>query len=244
MKKIIVFLLIVFGAIVSFAQDEIHELEGIKVVAPRFKGPALAVSHSYLKESSLKEYLVDNIQYPEESKMWDKEGIEVVHFTVTPQAEITDVIVVNSVSPEIDEEVLRVLESTNKMWSPGLKNGQLVSMEREISIVFCLNGVAKNSKDFLSMAKPNFDKGNKKFFIAKNNKSALRSYNKAIRTYPNDKSMLMARGMCRYELGDNNGAYQDWNRIRTLGGIESSEFLNNFVSYKGYNDLLKLLASK
>lgn len=247
MKKIIIVLLFVFGAIVAFGQDEkeyIHELEGVKVIAPKFTGPSVTISHKHLRDSSLKEYLLNNIQYPEESKMWDKEGIEVVHFTVTPLGEIADVSIINSVSPEIDKEVLRVLNTTNKMWSPGLKNGELVSMEKEISIIFCLNGKAQSSKDFLALAKPIFDKGNKKFFVAKNNRSALKHYNKAVRYYPNDKSALLARGMCRYELGDNNGAYQDWNRIRTLGGIESDEYLKSFFSFKGYNDMIKLLARK
>lgn len=242
MKKIISVLLFVFGVIVSFAQDEIHELEGIKVVAPKFKGPSPALAHSHLKESSLSEYLTENIQYPEVSAKWNKEGIEVVHFTVTRQGEITAVTIINSVSPEIDKEVLRVLNSTNKMWSPGLKNGQLVGMEKEVSIVFSLDG--KRSKDFLAQAKPVFVKGNKKFFMAKNCKSALRSYNYAISCYPNDKSMLLARGMCRYELGDKNGAYQDWNRIRTLGGVESDEFLKTFASFKGYNDVVNLLLAE
>ncbi len=244
MKKLISVLLFLFGAIFAFAQDDVHELEGIKVTAPKFNGPSMLVAHNQLKESSLRQYLLSNIQYPEESKMWDKEGIEVVHFTVTPQGKIEDIVVINSVSPEIDREVMRVFETTNKMWSPGLKNGELVSMEKEVSIVFCLDGKSKSSKDFLALAKPNFDKGNKKFFIAKNNKSALRSYNKAICCYPNDKSMLLARGMCRYELGDNEGAYTDWNRIRTLGGIESDEFLKRFVSFKGYNDVVNLLWAK
>lgn len=185
-----------------------------------------------------------NIQYPDESKMWDKEGIEVVHFTVTPRGELEDIAVINSVSPEIDREVIRVLETTNKMWNPGLKNGVLVSMEREVSIVFSLDRQPKSSKDFLAQAKPIFDRGNKKFFIAKNNKSALRAYNKAISVYPNDKSMLLARGMCRYELGDNEGAYKDWNRIRILGGVESEEFLKSFASFKGYNDVVNLLLAK
>lgn len=241
MKKIISILLFLFGALFTFAQDERHELEGIKVVAPKFAGPKVSVANTYLKESSLRQYLMSNIRYPEESKMWGNEGIEVVHFTVTPKGEISDVIIVNSVSPEIDKEVLRVLSTTNRMWSPGLKNGELVSMEKEVSIVFCMNDRAKSSKDFLALAKPNFDRGNKKFFVAKNNKSALRLYNKAIRCYPNDKSMLLARGMCLYELGDNDGAFRDWNRIRTLGGIESDEFLKSFASYKGYNEVVDLL---
>jgi TonB family C-terminal domain len=247
MKKIISVLLFLFVAIVTFGQDEkeyYYQIEGVKVIAPKFKGPKLLVNNGNLRETSLRQYLTNNIQYPEEAKMWDKEGIEVVHFTVTSKGDIADINIINSVSPEVDKEVVRVLETTGKMWSPGLKNGELVDMEREVSIVFCLNGKVKGSKDFLSMAKPNFDRANKKFFVAKDNKSALRCYNKAIRCYPNDKSMLLARGMCRYELGDNEGAFKDWNRIRTLGGVESDEFLKSFVSFKGYNEMINLLARK
>jgi len=253
MKKIIIILLFVMGAIVTFGQEKkeyLDEIRGIKVTAPKFTGtivlPKITTTRTENELSPLKDYLLKNIQYPEECKEWKLEGTEVVQFVVTPEGNVTDFNIINSVSKEIDNEVIRALKTTNKMWEPGRNNETPVAMEKEISIAFSfsLDGTPVNTTDFFILAKKYFDIGSKKFFITGNNKSALRYYNKAIQYLPNDKAILVTRGMCRYELGDNNGAFQDWNRVKTLGGSEGDVYLNNLLSFKGYNDLINLLVKK
>ncbi len=247
MKKIISVLLFLFGAIFSFAQDNIHELEGIKVTAPKFTGQQVLPKMTNENElSTLNNYLIKNIQFPEESTKWGKEGTEVVQFVVTPEGEVTGFKIINSVSKEIDEEVIRVLKTTNRMWKPGMNNETPVAMEKEVFIAFNIStdGNPDNTTNFVSLAKKNFDMGNKKFFIKKSNKSALVYYDKAIQYLPNDKAILVTRGMCRYELGDNKGAFQDWNRVKTLGGSEGDAYLQNLLSFKGYNDMINQLVKK
>jgi hypothetical protein len=70
----------------------------------------------------------------------------------------------------------------------------------------------------------------------------MKFYTWGINYLPYDKSLLLMRGMCRYELGDNEGAKEDWNRMTNLGGnIDMSEFTAQIAEMKGYEDLKGIL---
>jgi TonB family protein len=187
------------------------------------------------------------IQYPEISKDSHIEGTEVVQFVITTKGEVTDFKIINSLSPEIDEEVLRVLKTTNKMWRPGLNEGKPVAMGKEIAIIFKDNFFNENPvyvTHFVDQAKKFFNVGNKQLYVKKNSKKALKFYNRAVCYLPKDKALLVTRGMCRFELGDEKGACQDWNRIKSLGGFESDAYLNNFCEMKGYKEMVSTLQGK
>jgi TonB family protein len=247
MKRIFIFLLCLAASVITFGQEKmqyVNEIKGETVQPSSFTGAK--ESETFLnKESttSLNQFLQQHIEYPERSKKMFQEGTEVIQFVVTARGEVTDFKVINSVSPEIDQEVIRVLKTTNNMWKPGIYDGDPIAVVKELSIAFNIsqNDNPDNTTDFLVQAKRNFDTGNKKFFIKDSNKSALRYYDKAMQYLPNDKALLVTRGMCRYELGDKNGACQDWNRIKTLGGVESDAYLNNFCEFKGYADMISTL---
>jgi len=253
MKRLVIFLLCLTTSVITFGQEKkeyLNELREVKVTAPNFTGqkvlPKITTTTTEDELSPLKDYLLNNIQYPEQSKKMGKEGTEVVQFVVTPEGELTDFNIINSVSKEIDAEVVRVLKTTNQMWNPGMNNETPVAMEKEVSIAFKISTDDNlvNPTDFFLQAKRNFDNGSKKFFIKENNKSALRYYDKAMQYLPNDKAILLSRGMCRYELGDKNGACQDWNRIKTLGGIDGNVYLDNFCEFKGYADMISIFQEK
>jgi len=249
MKRIIMFLLCITISAISFGQEKkkyANEIEGVRVSPPKFIGseklPAMLNTEKF---ASLGEFMSMYIQYPQKSKERFQEGTEVIQFVVSTTGELSDFKIVNSISPEIDAEVVRVLKKTDKMWNPGCNNEIPVVMEKEFSIAFKIaNGQSDNTTNFTSKAQSYFKKGNKRFFIKDNNKSALRYYDKAAQYLPNDKALLVTRGMCRYELGDNAGACQDWNRIKTLGGLEGDAYLNNFCNYKGYADMISTLQEK
>jgi len=247
MKRIIMLLLCLTISVITFGQEKkeyLDEIRGIKVTAPKFTGQKVLPKITYENESNpLYDYLLTNIQYPEESKKLWIEGTEVVQFVVTPKGDVTDFNIINSLSPEIDNEVIRVLKTTNQMWKPGMNNDDLVAMEKEVSIVFNIkqNDNSVSAENFEIEAKKNFVIGNKKFFIKGHNKSALKYYDKAMQYLPNDKAILLARGVCRYELGDKNGACKDWTRIKALGGVESDDQLKNFCEFKGYPDMISIV---
>ena len=86
---------------------------------------------------SLNDYLSDRIAHPSQfSKRKKTEGTEVIQFDVTPEGELSQFRVINSVSPEIDEHVISVLKTTSGFWTPGENNGEPATMTREISVVF------------------------------------------------------------------------------------------------------------
>lgn len=248
MKRAVVFILFMIISVITFGQEKKQysdEIKGVTVSPPRFTGNEELKTNINEKEiSSLNAYLAKHFEYPENSIALHEEGTEVVQFVVTPKGELTDFNVINSVSPEIDKEVLRVLKSTNRMWKPGSNNGEPVAMEKEISMAIKFKGIHEKIdyiNDFVELAQQYFVKGNKKMILKKDSKSALKYYDYAMRYVPNDKALLITRGMCRYEVGDNNGACEDWNRFKTLGGMECDTYLDNFCNYKGYSAMISTL---
>lgn len=239
MKSVFVILLLMLASVITFSQ------ETKRVPLPEYviTAPELMVTIHGNGSGYLNDYLMANIQYPANSILWNEEGVEVVKFVVTPIGEITDLAVINSVSKEIDNEVFRVLKTTSGKWRPSLENGKPVAREKEVSITFTTDG--ENPSDrFLKMAKREFVAGNKKFYIKENYKSALYFYDRAVCYMPNDKSALLTRGMCKYQLGDKKGACNDWNRVKALGGMESDSFLNSFCGMDGYAEMVEQVVVK
>lgn len=263
MKRVIFIIIGLLLSVLTIAQEKKQqsiELEGVNVYPPVFQGTEqLRIALQEEEATSLNNYMKTHIVYPEKSKKWLKEGTEVVAFSITEKGEVADFQVINSVSPEIDEEVIRVLKTTSRMWNPGLNNGKPISMEKEVSVVFNIGSDPSNAEqfDFDIVAKRYFKKGNKKLFFKQDTKAALKNFDKAICYLPNDKCLLISRGMCRYELGDTEGACTDFNRIKTLGGTATAEdengnpkktvedeYLENFCGFKGYADLVDILKEK
>ncbi|MFY9151723.1 MAG: energy transducer TonB [Prolixibacteraceae bacterium] len=264
MKRISFIIIGLLICVLTFAQekkdkklDYADEIEGVNVTPPIFMGAErLRMTLQDEEFTSLNDYMKSQIVYPEKSKKWLDEGTEVIAFTVSEKGEVSNFQVINSVSPEIDEEVIRVIKTTDRMWNPGSNNGTPIAMEKEVSVVFNI-GIDLAQADqvaFDSVAKRYFKKGNKKLFFKQDTRAALKNYDKAICYLPNDKCLLISRGMCRYELGDTHGACTDWNRIKTLGGSSvnydaagnrtnsvEDDYLQNFCGFKGYAELKSIL---
>lgn len=203
---------------------------------PKFTG----IERTIIEKSdfeTIENYLKRNIQPIIEPLEILDEGTEVVQFVVNPSGELTDFKVINSVNPIYDEEVIRALLTTKGMWLPGLNNDQMVPMEKEVSIVFKL----ENTPDFTSRAKWYYKKAGKMLYLKENPKMALKNFNQGILLLPKEKCLLMGRGLAKYELGDEAGACQDWNRIKSLGGFEGDAYLDNYCDMKGFAEMIKIL---
>lgn len=85
-----------------------------------------------------REYLAQNIVYPEEAKKNGITGKVYVQFTVNTKGEVVDVKVVRSVSPSLDKEAVRVVESS-PLWQPGKQKGKPVDVQFTFPIDFKLN---------------------------------------------------------------------------------------------------------
>lgn len=242
MRTRIVILLFLMISSMSFGQDLNVNLGEISVTPPKFAG--IRIEKSSPETGSIETYIKDNIVYPDVDgdleAEWYNEGTEVVQFVITPKGEVTDLNVINSVSKEIDNEVLRILKTTNGMWVPGKNNEDPVAMEKEVSIAFKIKGYGKDT-DFKTLAQKYAAEGTTLLLRKENPKKALKSFNKGIKLLPYDKCLLMSRGLAKYELGDKEGAYKDWFRLKTLGGNLADEYLKNFEDINGYADLTRTL---
>jgi Tfp pilus assembly protein PilF len=95
---------------------------------------------------------------------------------------------------------------------PGTKNGEPVSMETEVSLAFKI----KPTSDFVEMAQWNMNKGNELCFEKNQPKRALKYFNQAFNYLPNHDAITSVRGLCKYLMGDLDGAGKDWERANIL----------------------------
>jgi tetratricopeptide (TPR) repeat protein len=229
MKTKIIFAISVLVAAFAFGQN--HDLKEIKVTPPKFR------SDFY---QNLNDFLLSGIEYPVKSIKSGYEGTEVIQFVVTQKGNITDIVAINSVSEIIDSEIKRVLEITNGMWIPGTVNDEPVAMENEISVVFKIS----EKSDFVDKAKQNLESGNKLLFVQKRPEKALKYFDKSITLLPNEETLLAVRGLCRYEIGDNEGAKSDWNRLKILAEKNSAKSLIetavNYTKLSGYPEMISI----
>ena len=215
--------------VTAFAFGQNQDLQEIKVTPPKFR------SAFY---QNLNDFLLSGIEYPVESIKAGNEGTEVIHFVITPLGNITDIRIINSISEIIDLEMIRILEITAGKWIPGTANGEPVAMEKEISVVFKIS----EKSDFVSKAKSNLELGNKLLFENKNPKKALKYFDKCITLLPNEETLLAVRGLCKYEIGDIEGAKNDWNRLKILKEKNDAEFLIEtsviYSQLSGYSEMM------
>ena len=215
------------AAAFAFAQNQ--DLQEIKVTAPQFRSDLF---------QNINDFLLSGIEYPVESLKAGNEGTEVIQFVITPMGNITDIRVINSISEIIDLEMIRILEITAGMWIPGTANGKPVAMEKEISVVFKIS----QKSDFVAKAKNNLEMGNKMLFINNKPEKALKYFDKGISLLPNEETLLAVRGLCKYEMGDIEGAKNDWNRLKIHEEKNDAKLLmETFVNYSqlsGYSEMM------
>ena len=249
MKKTAIFLICLILSIVAIGQSETQnqrvDPEDAGFTPPQFTGIENRASILETDNSLLvKNYLLNNFICPRKSAKCWKEGTEIVQFTVTPSGSVTNFKVINSVSSEIDHEFIRVLKTTDGMWKPGYSNGEPTAMKKEVSMLLKVGDYNDSEivNYFNEKATNYFDKGSLNLLVKNKPEKALRLYNKGVRYLPNDKGLLLLRGICCYELGDIESAQRDWDRIVTLGGIDPGILDDELAEMKGYCKMTTILA--
>lgn len=89
-------------------------------------------------DSELLKAIFDNIVYPEEAKKTGTEGRSVVRFCVTKNGNVNNVSILQSSSPELDAEAVRVVTNLPPFESPGYQDGKAVSVWYVVPISFRL----------------------------------------------------------------------------------------------------------
>ncbi len=240
MKRFIISLLCMIFSVITFGQQKIEE---VKVTPPKFTGETLAI-----EAASINEYLAKKIICPEKDAEFGIQGTVVIQFTITESGSVNDFKIINSLSSAIDEEVIRVLKTTSGMWKPGYNNDEPTSMEKEISLAFKDAGEGGSNsimKNFKALASRSFKRASNLFVKKGKPQRALKYYNYSISLLPNDKALLLMRGLCQYQLNNKEGAFHDWNRLKELGGNDYMMIYYNspdIANMSGYEDMLSFFA--
>jgi len=95
---------------------------------PEYKGSTTA----------LLEFLGSNVKYPAAAKEAGVEGMTVLSFVVEKDGSVTDIQVEKSLSPETDQEAIRVVKLTSGDWTPGKQDGVLLPVKYTLPIRFQL----------------------------------------------------------------------------------------------------------
>jgi TonB family protein len=89
--------------------------------------------------TALQKFIQDNIHYPAEAKKKGLEGTVMVLFTLDKRGEIsTKPQVIRGLSPELDNEAIRITGLTQNGWTPGMQGGHPVATTITIPIEFKL----------------------------------------------------------------------------------------------------------
>ena len=126
MKKYLLILLLFFCSS-AFAQEDTLRLHtGIEVM-PEFPGG----------EQAMFRYLISNTKYPPKARKKNITGKVFVNFTVEKDGRITEVKIIRSAHPLLDEEAIRVIASM-PVWKPGMQDGRLVRASLNLPLSFTL----------------------------------------------------------------------------------------------------------
>ena len=87
--------------------------------------------------AELMKYLQKNLRYPQICKEQRVQGRVILQFVVNADSTITDVNVVKSVNPHLDEEAVRVVKAMPK-WNPGKQRGEPVRVRFTLPVTFRL----------------------------------------------------------------------------------------------------------
>ena len=113
----------------ELSEDAGEELFFIVEEMPTFHGGDAAVE--------FRKYIAENLEYPEKAAINGIAGKVIIQFVVNSSGEVTDVTVVRGVDPSLDQEAVRVVESSPD-WTPGKQKGKKVSVVYTFPITFAL----------------------------------------------------------------------------------------------------------
>ena len=129
---------------------------------------------------------------------------------VFPTQNLSEIQIIHGISPSIDEAVIDAVEATNGLWSPGTINGRPVPMEKQVTVVFRMEG-----SEMYQTAQINKVRADN--LLKEGNYSrAIKRYSKAIESCPNYEQTIYRRGLAKYYVGDLEGALNDFERVADL----------------------------
>lgn len=87
--------------------------------------------------NTFSKWVSQNLNYPAEAKLKKESGRVTVRFIVNQDGTISDVQILRSVSPSLDEEAIRVIQAS-PAWTPGKQHGRDVRVSYQFPVIFQL----------------------------------------------------------------------------------------------------------
>ena len=88
--------------------------------------------------TALKDFLQENIKYPEEAHKLKIEGNVYVSFIIDKEGAVSDIKILRGVNPYLDKEAIRVVKLMPK-WKSGKQNGKSVNVQYNLPIRFSID---------------------------------------------------------------------------------------------------------
>ncbi len=131
---------------ISYAQQQSQKIFKIVDEMPRFPGCEDAQDKKERENCAfdkMLKFIYTNIKYPESARKAGIQGTVVVSFVVEKDGSISNLKVVRSISPDCDEEVLRVIKMMPN-WIPGKQDGEPVRVQFNLPVRFALEAPLKD----------------------------------------------------------------------------------------------------
>lgn len=90
-------------------------------------------------DTALYSYIQKNLNYPSLAKEMNIEGKIFVEFIITPQGEVEKTTILKGLGYGLDEEAIRVIQSTSQKWHPGIQREKKVKVCMRLPIQFSLD---------------------------------------------------------------------------------------------------------
>lgn len=189
----------------------------------RFEGGAVAFY----------EFLNQNLFFPSSAFDQGIVGTAIVSFVLTPEGRINQIEMVNPLHGRIDAHIIQVIKATQSMWLPAEHTS-----EAEKILFLPLTYVIDDHKFMQNFLKPYYlgraviihaygakdeikedqfyiENANK-HYEAKQYQESLKYLNELIRRNPYHESLYLMRGNAYHNLGKQEKACEDFNKVRTF----------------------------
>ena len=135
MKKMSVIIGMCFLVLGLMAQNKkTFMLDDQQVVPPKFVGEV--VNEPVVETSPICCFLQKNLPNDKRINGSLTEGTVAIEFTVNKDGSLTNFVVVNGVSFDLDQSVIDCIKDSEGMWQPGEVNGRPSAMEKRIYVRF------------------------------------------------------------------------------------------------------------
>lgn len=88
-------------------------------------------------EKAMMDFIASNLKYPQQAIKDNVEGAVLAEFIINAEGKVIEPRIVNSLTPECDNEVIRVI-NLMPAWTPGQQDNMAVNVKFALPIMFML----------------------------------------------------------------------------------------------------------